>query len=156
MANPNPNQSNLRKFKKNDRETCEKASKGGKASQAKIKKKKELHEQLQLAIDILTKQQLKKKGLSEEQREIIEATDVIIYDLITIAANPKERSETRLRAKDMLLDRIYGKPKQEIESTNLNKNIDIDMTDMSDEQLKRIADMSPEQLTNLAEGTKKK
>jgi hypothetical protein len=91
--------------------------KGGIKSGEVRREKKKLREQLEIAIDILTRQQLKKGKLTKEQIELIKATDINIYDLITIANNPKVKPETRLRAKETIFDRLYGKPKQEIEGS---------------------------------------
>ncbi len=150
MANKTPKEENLTPFNKMDSDRAvEIRRKGGKASQKVLKKKRDLREKIQLAIDILTEQQLKNKSLSREQRELIESTDVIIYDLITIAVNPKVKTEARLKAKDMILDRLYGKPKQEIKATNTNINSDINLEDFSDDALKKLSEMSNEEISTV-------
>ena len=56
------------------------------------------------------------------------------------------------KAFEVLRDTAGEKPVNYIESTNLNT--DLDMSELTIEQLQKIADMTPEQIENLANGVK--
>ena len=89
---------------------------GGIKSGEVRKAKKTLKEQLEIGIAIMTEKVLKNKDLSPEQKQILEQSNILIYDVLNLAMNPKVKHETKLRAIDMVMDRMHGKPKQEIDA----------------------------------------
>jgi len=91
---------------------------GAKATNEIKKYKKTLKEQLEIGIDIMTKKGLKNKDLTPEQKQVLEQSNILIYGMLNMAINPKVKHETKLRAIDMVMDRLHGKAKQEIISKN--------------------------------------
>jgi len=89
---------------------------GIKSGEAK-KAKKTLKEQFEFAIDIYTKKALNDPNITEEQKAILTDTNILILETMKTALNGKVKHETRLKANDMILDRIHGKPKQAIENS---------------------------------------
>lgn len=113
------------------RERSEIGKLGAKATNEIKKAKKTLKEQLEIGIAIMTEKVLKNKDLTLEQKQILEQSNILIYDVLNLAINPKVKHETKLRAIDMILDRMHGKPKQEIESKN-ETNIKVSSKDVLD------------------------
>lgn len=115
MANKNPKIYKATQFRTGN-EQVKNAKKAGIKSGEVRRAKKELKEQLQIAIDIYTKKLLNDPNITEEQKEILKSgSDILVLELIQTALNKKVKHETRLKANDMIMDRMYGKPKQTID-----------------------------------------
>ncbi len=128
---------NLKPTNRRSKEEARQLGKLGGIKSGEVRKaKKTLKEQLLFAIEIYTKKKLNDPNITEEQKNILTESNVLVLDLLNTALNSKVKHETRLKANDMVMDRIYGKAKQEIEATNINFNSDLE--NLSTEKLEQI------------------
>lgn len=88
------------------------------------KANKAYNEQLKAVIEIGTQKALEKakKEKNIEMIKMIEEGGLIAYEHFNIATNKDNPPELRLKAFDMMLDRLEGKPTQKTENLNLNVN----------------------------------
>ena len=95
---------------------------GGEATKSVRKNKKDLKEKIEAALEIL-KSQTMKKMTNAEQKKILGESDILVYKTLEILGSNLTKRETKLKAVDMLLDRMYGKPKQETDITSNGESI---------------------------------
>lgn len=87
--------------------------------------------------------------LPEEIKEIfVTATPTAAKYLVSIITNESERTEHRIRASEIILNRVYGMPKQSVEAI-VDSNINtpsIDLSHLSVDDLLKIANMKTDEI----------
>ena len=117
--------------KRSKKEARENGKLGGIISGKVRKEKKELKEQLDMVINILTSKELNKQNLSETEKYILQNSNILVYELVKTALKGKSNT-IRLKAIQEILNRLYGMPNQKIEQKN---SMGFDFSNLSDEEL---------------------
>jgi hypothetical protein len=90
-----------------------------------------------------------RKPMPNELKEIFKgATVEAAKFLVHTIGNLNEKTENRIRASEIVLDRVYGKPKQSVEGTiETNVSNTIDLSGLSIEKLLFLAAADPKKLS---------
>lgn len=87
-----------------------------------------------------------RKAIPQEVRKILECATVDAAEfLVNVIKNENEKTEHRIRASEIVMDRIWGKVKQQVDATiESNITTQIDLSGLSVDQLLKIANMDVE------------
>lgn len=105
---------------------------GGLASQKKIREKKALREKMLDALAVCKEHRLSMKNLSAEERKLLEESDPLVLELFRISRSATYDSD-KLKAIDMILDRIEGKAQGKLDVTSGGKSICLE--NLTDDEL---------------------
>lgn len=90
-----------------------------------------LREMLEEEVEVTTENGREKKKLQE----------VMIRKLIKAATKPGELKQTELRAIQEIFDRVEGKPKQEVDQVTTIEDKRVDVSKLTDDELRLLADI---------------
>lgn len=95
-------------------ERRESARRAGIASGKARREKRKAEDKFRFAIEYFTKKLSKEARLNDnlELAEYIKETGAEVFETVQIAFDKENRSETRLKALDMINDRVHGKVKE--------------------------------------------
>ena len=90
-----------------------------------------------------------RRAIPDEVKEIFKgATVEAAKFLLKAISDPNEKTEHRIRASEIVLDRVYGKPMQSVEGTiETNVSNTIDLSGLSIEKLLFLAAADPKKLS---------
>lgn len=88
-----------------------------------------------------------RKKIPAEVREILEVGTVNAAKfLVDVINNTSEKTENRIRASEIVMDRIYGKPKQQVDALiDTQVSTQVDFSSLTVEQLLKLANIDKEE-----------
>lgn len=120
MGRPNPH--NLIPFSKRSEEDQKRIRDMGlKKAQEGYKRRREYAETIPMALDIIAKRAIK-DITDPEEKDIIKRCGIEVMTLLQIMLTPSSRQSDKLKAVEMVMDRIGGKPTQKQEITGADGN----------------------------------
>lgn len=114
------NNENLTPFNESKREESVTAGKkGGIASGKARRERKEYAEQLKIVIELGTERalELAKEANNDKVIKMIEEGGLLAFEHLNILMDQSNKPEVRLKALDMMIDRLEGKPIQSVVTT---------------------------------------